>query len=353
MTHRERIRDLIAGRPVDRCGFWLGAPPAETIAKLNAALGTRSREDVQRAFEEDVRWMTPSHAASTYRHPQGRSMRPWRDANPHGLTGQGLLSEVRSVADVERVTFPEVRYLDFTETLARLDAAGDCYRLSGFWAPFFHDLCYLFGTEELLMLLLAEPAIVRAALDRIAGFYYDANELFYAVAGNRMDAFFFGNDFGAQQGLLVSPTVFREFFLPWVAKFAAQAHRHGYACALHCCGGIADIIDDLIAAGVDCLHPVQTKARGMEPETLAHRFGGRVAFMGGVDTQDLLVNGSVTAVRAEVARLRRTLGPRLILGPSHEAMLPNVSIENVLAMVTAAKSEWAANNETPEAIKTS
>lgn len=43
--------------------------------------------------------------------------------------------------------------------------------------------------------------------------------------------------------------------------------------------------------------------------------------------------------------VRSLPGPRLILGPSREAMLSNVSIENVLAMVTAAKSECAAKHE--------
>ena len=265
-------------------------------------------------------------------------MRPWRDANPHGLSGRGLLSDAQSVADLDRIALPEPRWLDFGETLAALDAAGDFYRLSGFWSPFFHDLCYLFGTAELLVLMLEAPEIVRSATARIAGFYLEANERFFDAAGDRMDALFIGNDFGTQDGLLLSPALFREFFLPWIGRFARQAHARGYAFVLHCCGGIAEIVEDLIEAGVDGLHPMQTAARGMTPEPLAARFGERVVFWGGLDTQGLLQNGTPAEVDAEIARLRRAFGANIVIGPSHEALLPSVKVENVLAIARALRN---------------
>jgi uroporphyrinogen decarboxylase len=332
MTSREHIKKLLSGAPVGHSGFWLGKPQPETISKINAVLGTRSLEEIQQAIHDDVRWITPQYVASTYRHPQGKSMRPWKDANPVGLSGLGLLSNAEDVSALDAIDFPETRYLDFTECLEQLRALGDVYRLSGFWSPFFHDLCYLFGTEELLMLMLTEPGLVRAATEQICSFYYEANELFFPAARGLVDALFIGNDFGTQNGLLMSPAHFREFFLPWIAKFAAQAHRHGLHFTLHSCGGIADIIDDLIAAGVDCLHPLQIRAKGMEPEQLAPRFNGRITFMGGVDTQDLLQHGTPADIDREVGRLLDAFGPRFILGPSHEAVLPDVSVENVLRM---------------------
>ena len=58
--------------------------------------------------------------------------------------------------------------------------------------------------------------------------------------------------------------------------------------------------------------------------------------VGGVDTQDLLVNGTPEEIRQDVRRIRKLLGPRLIVSPSHEAILPNVPAENVRAMAEAA-----------------
>ena len=55
--------------------------------------------------------------------------------------------------------------------------------------------------------------------------------------------------------------------------------------------------------GVDVLKPVQSVCPGMDPLDLEREFGDRLTFMGGVDTQDLLPNGSPEDVRRETERL--------------------------------------------------
>jgi uroporphyrinogen decarboxylase len=74
----------------------------------------------------------------------------------------------------------------------------------------------------------------------------------------------------------------------------------------------------------------------MDAETLARDFKGRITFMGGVDTQQLLVHATPDEVRAEVLRIRKLLGPRLIVSPSHEALLANIPPANVGVMAEAA-----------------
>jgi uroporphyrinogen decarboxylase len=70
--------------------------------------------------------------------------------------------------------------------------------------------------------------------------------------------------------------------------------------------------------------------------TLACEFGGKITFLGGVDAQDVMPNGSPEKVKAEVRRTRKLLGPHLIISPSHEAILPDVPPENVKALSEAA-----------------
>jgi uroporphyrinogen decarboxylase len=57
--------------------------------------------------------------------------------------------------------------------------------------------------------------------------------------------------------------------------------------------------------------------------------------MGGIDTQELMTNGTPEQVKEEVRRVMRILGPHLIVSPSHEALLPNVPPENVEALSQA------------------
>jgi uroporphyrinogen decarboxylase len=74
----------------------------------------------------------------------------------------------------------------------------------------------------------------------------------------------------------------------------------------------------------------------MDAQTLARDFRGRITFMGGIDTQHLLVSGIPEQVTQDVRRIRDLLGPRLIVSPSHEAVLANVPPENLEALSAAA-----------------
>ena len=87
-----------------------------------------------------------------------------------------------------------------------------------------------------------------------------------------------------------------------------------------------------IEAGVDIIHPIQALSAGMEPERLRADFGNRVSFCGGVDAQQLLVNGSPDQVRAKVRELKRLFPTGLILSPSHEAILKDTRPENIEAL---------------------
>jgi len=99
------------------------------------------------------------------------------------------------------------------------------------------------------------------------------------------------------------------------------------------------VIPDLIELGVDVIHPIQALARGMAAAELKQTFGDQVSFCGGLDTQVLLSNGTPQQVREEVFRLRKIFPTGLIISPSHEALLPDVSPANVAAMFEAAHSK--------------
>lgn len=339
MTSRELIRAIISRRPAPRCGFWLGNPYPDTWPILHRYFGTTSEEELRRKLGDDFRWLTPQYLDSTYRHPEGKKIFDlWHGKQARGQAhGQaGPLAHCETPAEVEDYDWPQLGYLDFKDGLTQLREAGDAYRASGFWCPFFHDVMDLFGMEHYMVKMYTNPAVVHAVTEKVCRFYLEANERLFAQAGDLIDGFFFGNDFGTQLDLLLSPEHFDEFVLPWFRKFTDQGHRHGYQVILHSCGSVYRVIERLIDAGVNCLHPIQARAKNMDAEKLAHDFGGRIAFMGGVDTQCILNKGTPAEVKAEVRRIRDVLGPHLIVSPSHEAILPDVPPRNVAAMAEAA-----------------
>ena len=335
MNSRERIKAIIGGQAADQCGFWLGNPHPESWPAIHAHFGTDSEEALRRKLGDDFRWICPQFFEGCYRDPQGRAL---FDAGlDRAAHAQFPLADCETLEAVAAFPWPNPDYLCFDECLAVLRDAGDVYRASGFWTCFYHNIMDLFGMENYMVRMYTHPDVVQAVTDRVCGFYHEANERFFAQAGNLVDGFFFGNDFGTQLDLICGPAQFDRFILPWFVKFTEQGHRHGYQVILHSCGAIHKVIDRLIDAGVDCLHPLQAKAVGMDADILAADFKGRIAFMGGIDTQDLLVNGTPEEVQSEVARVKALLGPRLIISPSHEALLPNVPPCNIAAMAEAGR----------------
>lgn len=333
MSRRALIRRLIAGEKVERCGFWLGNPHADTWPILHRHFGTTSAEELRQKLGDDVRWICPQFYTDAYQDPDGRELfDSGLDRTRHSVAP---LAHCEDPAEVEKYAWPDPDYLNFESCLRDLRDAGDVYRLSGFWTCFYHNLADLFGMEEYFVKMHTHPEVVDAATDKVCQFYWEANERFFAAAGELVDGFFFGNDFGTQQSLICGPRQFDRFIMPWFRRFTAQGHQQGYQVVLHSCGSIHGVIERLIEAGVDCLHPLQAKAASMDAETLARNFKGRIAFFGGIDVQQLLTYGTPAEIHADVRRVKQLLGPHLIVSPSHEAILPNVPPANVAALAQA------------------
>ncbi|MFC1960790.1 uroporphyrinogen decarboxylase family protein [Chloroflexota bacterium] len=335
MNSRERITALIAREATDRCGLWLGNPDSATWPILHDYFGTKTEEELRIQLGDDFRWCAPDVHVPAYFHPAGRAMFDL-EAERVSLSQAGPLADCEDPAELDRYEWPSLEHLDFSATIDQLRSYTTTYRASGFWTPFYHNVMDLLGMESYLIKMYTHPEVVHAITDRVCQFYYDANELFFAAIGNDCEAFFFGNDFGTQRDLIMSPALFDEFVMPWFKTFTAQGHRHGKQVILHSCGSIYKVIPRLIEAEVDCLHPLQAQAANMEAVRLADEFGGQITFLGGIDAQGILPHGTPEEVRAEVKRVRDLLGPHVIISPSHEAILPDVPPQNVQALAEAA-----------------
>ena len=204
------------------------------------------------------------------------------------------------------------------------------------WGSIFSNTWNFFGMENCMVKMHTDPEQVLAVTGHLADFYLAANEELFTLAKGKIDSAFFGIDLGSQLDLIISPEGFEQFLLPFIKKLFDQAHRFGLRVTMHSCGSIFRVIPQLIEAGVDILHPLQAKAKNMNAEYIAGHYNGKIAFMGAVDTQDILPNGTPEQVKQEVRRLKEIFGQNYIVSLSHETLLPNVPLENFAAMAEAA-----------------
>lgn len=327
MVEKRKILGLFYGSNTYH-GLWLGNPHPDTVRNYCESQGFPDFEAIRVFLGDNCRWLMGEEY--TYRDPRGRTLFEVFLQGKHKP-----LEHCDSVWEVENYPWPDPNCLRFDVLKEALTKQRNYVRFSGMWTPFFHILCDLFGMEQYFINMYFKPAVVEAATERVVNFYLEANRRCFEECGREIDVFFFGNDFGTQLDLLISPEMFQKFVLPYLKKVVELAKSYGLPVMLHSCGAIGKIIPLLLDIGIDALHPLQARAKGMDAETLAKNYRGKLTFVGGVDTQDLLVNGSPEDVRREVLRLRKTFKERYIVSPSHEAILPNVPFENIRAMAEA------------------
>ncbi|MBN1676562.1 MAG: methyltransferase [Kiritimatiellae bacterium] len=346
MSHVERFRATVDRKPVDRPCTWLGIPDPGAHRRLFEHFGVASLPELIEALDDDIvpidlPYHSPTadavYAAFDFAQ-KGRVPREHRTLN-----SPGFFEDRTDPNDADLFDWPDPANYISPDECERLvgRASAERVRLGVIWSAHFQDACAAFGMENALITLHTAPEMFRAVIDRIVEFYLQANAIFYAATEGQLHAVLIGNDFGGQQGLLLSPEMIREFALPGTRRLVEQAKGRGLTVIHHSCGSICEIIPDLIEIGVDVIHPIQALAKGMEPSVLRRDFGDRVAFCGGVDAQNLLVRGSPEQVEEAVRGLRLIFPTGLIISPSHEAILPDTPPRNVAALFKAARAKPA------------
>ncbi len=342
MTPKERFFATIRRESVDRPACWLGLPVPSALPGLFSSFKVNSVEELKHEINDDV-WpiLVPYKNAPHFdvgcalefaKHSGGGAQ------DERTLTAPGFFEDMTDPEDVKLFPWPNpADFLDLEKAKELVEEApADHAKLAIMWSAHFQDACSAFGMENALTTMLMYPEMFTAVIDRITDFYLDLNGRFYETVKGKIDAVLIGNDFGSQTGLMVDPDMLREYVFPGTKKLVDQAKSYGFIVIHHSCGSIFPIIDDLFEMGVDVIHPIQALAADMNAEHLSMEFS-KGAFCGGVDAQELLVNGTPEQIRKRVARLKELFPTGLIISPSHEAILPDIPPANIQALFEAIK----------------
>jgi len=202
----------------------------------------------------------------------------------------------------------------------------------------FENGTFLRRIDNFLMDLYLQPEKVHAFLDALMERHMDFLSKVCNAVGDIVDILKFGDDLGTNSGPFFDVETYRQFFKPRHTELCSFVKKNSTAhTMLHCCGGIYEIIPELIDAGFEVLNPVQISAFNMEPERLKREFGKDIAFWGGgCDTKTILNNASPQQVKDHVRRNVEIFykGGGFVFNQVHNIM-PDVPPENIIAMFEA------------------
>ncbi len=336
MTSRERVLESFEHREPDRVPSWCGASP-EFWEKAKHELGLddeglrlRFGDDFRRVFAQYDGPEFPMSPGAVYRTQFGieRHGVGYGQPDSHPLSGAGL-------REIHEYEWPDPGWMDVSKIRDEaLNYEGKYAILGGDWSPFWHDAIDLIGMENLYYMMYDSPKCVDAVMQHIVDYYAEVSLRIFDAAADVIDIFFIGNDLGSQTGPLLGDELFRRFILPHIKRFIDMGHDYGLKVMLHCCGGFAPLIPAMIEAGLDGLHAVQPCCHGMDLRTLKAEFGDKILFNGCIDSQGVLIEGNTDHVRQktrEVIDIMKT-GGGFVAGASHDYILEETSLDNVLAM---------------------
>jgi uroporphyrinogen-III decarboxylase len=300
-------------------------------------------EGLLQRFGDDFRRVYVACRPAEVKLPEGVTCRTVFGIDRRGIGYGQPLSHPLAHATLRQVhdyPWPNPACVDVSDLRRTAAQWHDRYAvLGGAWSPFWHDAIDLLGMENLYTKMYEEPDLVDALMAHLVDFYLEASRRIFDETGDLIDIFFIGNDFGSQTGPLLGPKLFARFILPHLTRLIDLGHQYRMKVQLHCCGGYEPLIPLLIEARLDALHAVQPCCTGMDLSELKRRYGSKMVFNGAIDSHHVLIKGTPDSVQRETRRVLEIMMPGggYVAGASHDSILEETPVENVLAMFDAVR----------------
>ncbi len=304
MTSRERVKAALRFQPVDRVplqyyntpvGFYEHGEKLNNLyASLPGDFAPFVRQPIPMPPPEDFDAAGRYHA---FRTNEWGARIEYRIFGIAGIVRDHPLSDL---SKLDAYRFPSGAPLSgaaFERERARIAAHQREYFACVGAGSLFERLKELRPDEDVLCdIALGEPGICTLA-DRIVE--YDASYVELAVKTGA-DAISFGDDYGAERAMLLSPDLWRQFFKPRLKELFRPAVDAGLDVIFHSCGMILPILDDLRDVGATAIWP-QLPLYDMESFAARCRALG-LAVAVHTDRANTMTYGTPAQVRALVER---------------------------------------------------
>jgi uroporphyrinogen decarboxylase len=201
-----------------------------------------------------------------------------------------------------------------------------------YMGPVFQMAWMLMGFEAFCYKQADDPALIEAILDKIFEIVY--REFEDALQREIVGGVWYGDDIAVKDRLMVSPSFLRKSFFPKLKRLGEGCTKRGIPLLYHTDGDITQVLDDIIDAGVNAIHPIDPT--GMDIYETKKKVAGRLCVIGNVDV-DLLLRGTPAEIEEDTRKHLKLLGPGggYVLGSSNS--IPRTTRpENYRAMIETA-----------------
>ncbi len=332
------VEFLDLGQPVD--AFRVGHNISYMDDRLLEKLGTDLRYCWPAKLPNSP--VEPAKDGETYQDHYGQI---WKRAFPYYYSGEPILKEAKQIEDIDRlIHWPDLSdshwMAGVAERACMLREQTDYFvvmRMVASHGPF-QTACDLRGTYAFLIDMARNPEFALALLERITSIQTGLLKLAMQAGGKYFDMVELpGDDYAANNNLLISPEMFEKFIKPSLKRIinVVKENNPSVKIMLHSDGAITKLLDDFINLGIDVIHPLEPLP-ATDLVAVKEKYGRWVTFLGGIDISHAMT-GSQEDVVKEVKRriVQLAAGGGYILAPSNH-LQADVAVENVVTLYQAA-----------------
>lgn len=334
MNSRERVLAALEFRTPDRIprDVWvLPAAKMEYGERLEKLLADSDLDIASFTGPFDHGFTPEYYQMGKYKDPWGSV---WSNINP-GIIGEVKDPVFEEYDDIDSYVPPiaqfEKEWEENKESIAKQiegARAKEKFVIGG-WISLFERLQYLRGTENLYCDIALEEEEMFQLIDYVMEFERVYLDKWLAMD---IDAVSFGDDWGSQISLLISPDAWRKIFKPLYKELIDKIKAAGKKVFFHSDGCIMDLYPEFIELGVDALN---SQLWCMGVEKVAEKYAGKITFWGEISRQTTLPNGTPEDIQncADTMKKYLCLPEGGLIGQSE--VNRDVPFENIEALVNA------------------
>ncbi len=248
---------------------------------------------------------------------------------------------IQSREDFARYPFDEIPAIFWNTYRPHLDAIREALppgmkAFGGCGYGIFESSQDLVGFESLCLMQYEDPELFADLFRKIGDLYVTLWSRMIREYGDIFVFFRMGDDLGYKTSTMLAPQVIRQHILPQYQRVIDLVHQSGKKFLLHSCGCIFDVMEDLLALGIDAKHSNEDQIAPFE-RWIAD-YGDRIGLFGGIDVNLLCQKSADEVYREAVDKCTRFRASARGYGMGSGNSIPGyVPVDGFLSMIEAAK----------------
>jgi uroporphyrinogen decarboxylase len=239
---------------------------------------------------------------------------------------------IKTLEDFKKYPWPEIDKIDFSILDEAAKHLPQGMKMISGEGGFFSFSWMLMGMDNFCIQCAEGLELAASVVKKVCETLIAVNQK--AINHPEVGAVWVGDDIAFGTSLFMSPQWLKKNIFPYYEQLGNMCKEAGKPFIFHSDGDIRPIINSLIDAGFDAIHPIEPQA--MNIEEIKALYGNKLTLIGNIDIGSTLPFGTKEQIREEVMQRIKTVGKNGgYCVSSSNTITKNIPLHNYIEMIEA------------------